>query len=51
MVIKGGEEQVPAARAIIQKLTDKYPLIQAEAVCKGQPVHVNVQAGLYLCWS
>ena len=26
-VIKGGEEQVPAARAIIQKLTDKYPLI------------------------
>ena len=27
MVIKGGEEQVPAARAIIQKLTDKYPLI------------------------
>ena len=24
MVIKGGEEQVPAARAIIQKLTDKY---------------------------
>ena len=27
MVIKGGEEQVPAARAIVQKLTDKYPLI------------------------
>ena len=27
LVIKGGEEQVPAARAIIQKLTDKYPLI------------------------
>ena len=24
LVIKGGEEQVPAARAIIQKLTDKY---------------------------
>ena len=27
MGIKGGEEQVPAARAIVQKLTDKYPLI------------------------
>ena len=27
LVIKGGEEQVPVARAIIQKLTDKYPLI------------------------
>ena len=27
LVIKGGEDQVPAARAIIQKLTDKYPLI------------------------
>lgn len=26
MVIKGGEEKVPAARAIVQKLTDKYPL-------------------------
>ena len=27
MVIKGGEEKVPAARAIVQELTDKYPLI------------------------
>ena len=27
MVIKGGEEQIPAARAIVQSLTDKYPLI------------------------
>lgn len=27
MVIKGGEENVPKARAIVQKLTDKYPLI------------------------
>ena len=26
MVIKGGEEKVPEARAIVQKLTDKYPL-------------------------
>lgn len=26
LVIKGGEEKVPEARAIIQKLTDKYPL-------------------------
>ncbi|MBQ4259726.1 MAG: serine hydroxymethyltransferase [Lachnospiraceae bacterium] len=26
MVIKGGEEQVPAARAIVKGLTDKYPL-------------------------
>lgn len=26
-VIKGGEEKVPEARAIVQKLTDKYPLI------------------------
>ena len=27
MVIKGGEEKVPEARAIVQSLTDKYPLI------------------------
>ena len=27
MVIKGGEEKVPEARAIVQTLTDKYPLI------------------------
>jgi len=27
LVIKGGEEKVPAARAIVQELTDKYPLI------------------------
>ena len=27
MVIKGGEEKVPEARAIVQALTDKYPLI------------------------
>lgn len=27
VVIKGGEEKVPEARAIVQKLTDKYPLI------------------------
>ena len=27
MVIKGGEEKVPEARAIVQELTDKYPLI------------------------
>ena len=27
LVIKGGEEKVPEARAIVQKLTDKYPLI------------------------
>ena len=27
MVIKGGEASVPAARAIVQELTDKYPLI------------------------
>ena len=27
MVIKGGEEKVPCARAIVQALTDKYPLI------------------------
>ncbi len=26
MVIKGGEEKVPEARAIVQELTDKYPL-------------------------
>ncbi|MBQ9123989.1 MAG: serine hydroxymethyltransferase [Lachnospiraceae bacterium] len=26
LVIKGGEDKVPEARAIIQKLTDKYPL-------------------------
>ena len=26
LVVKGGEEQVPAARAIVQTLTDKYPL-------------------------
>lgn len=26
LVIKGGEEKVPEARAIVQKLTDKYPL-------------------------
>ncbi len=27
LVIKGGEEAVPAAREIVQQLTDKYPLI------------------------
>ena len=27
MVIKGGEASAPAARAIVQELTDKYPLI------------------------
>ncbi|MBP5669411.1 MAG: serine hydroxymethyltransferase, partial [Lachnospiraceae bacterium] len=27
LVIKGGEEKVPEARAIVQALTDKYPLI------------------------
>ena len=27
LVIKGGEEKVPEARAIVQELTDKYPLI------------------------
>jgi glycine hydroxymethyltransferase len=25
-VIKGGEEKIPYAREIVQKLTDKYPL-------------------------
>ena len=27
MIIKGGEEKIPDARAIVLKLTDKYPLI------------------------
>ena len=27
LVIKGGEEKIPQARAIVQTLTDKYPLI------------------------
>ncbi len=27
LIIKGGEEKIPEARAIVQKLTDKYPLI------------------------
>ncbi len=27
LVIKGGEEKIPEARAIVQTLTDKYPLI------------------------
>ncbi|MBQ8592472.1 MAG: serine hydroxymethyltransferase [Lachnospiraceae bacterium] len=27
LVIKGGEENVPQARAIVQELTDKYPLV------------------------
>ena len=27
MVLKGGEEKVLEARAIVQSLTDKYPLI------------------------
>jgi glycine hydroxymethyltransferase len=26
MIIKGGEDKIPAARAIVQTLTDKYPL-------------------------
>lgn len=26
MVIKGGEEKVPQARAMVQELTHKYPL-------------------------
>ena len=28
LIIKGGEEKIPEARAIVQKLTDKYPLIE-----------------------
>ena len=27
MVIKGGEEAVPQAKEIVQKLTEKYPLV------------------------
>lgn len=27
MIVKGGEEKISEARAIVQKLTDKYPLI------------------------
>ena len=27
LVIKGGEEKIPEARAIVQELTDKYPLV------------------------
>ena len=27
LVIKGGEDNIPEARAIVQKLTDKYPLL------------------------
>jgi glycine hydroxymethyltransferase len=27
LVIKGGEAAVPQARAIVQELTDKYPLV------------------------
>ena len=27
VVIKGGEEKIPEARAIVKELTDKYPLI------------------------
>ena len=27
LIIKGGEEKIPEARAIVQKLTDKYPVI------------------------
>ena len=27
LVIKGGEDKIPEARAIVQTLTDKYPLI------------------------
>ena len=27
LIVKGGEEKVPEARAIVQVLTDKYPLI------------------------
>ncbi len=27
LVIKGGEEKIPEARAIVQTLTDRYPLI------------------------
>lgn len=27
LIIKGGEEKIPEARAIVQKMTDKYPLI------------------------
>ena len=27
LVVKGGEDKVPEARAIVQALTDKYPLI------------------------
>ena len=26
LVVKGGEEQIPAAREIVRSLTDKYPL-------------------------
>ena len=28
LIINGGEEKVPEARAIVKELTDKYPLIQ-----------------------
>lgn len=27
LIVKGGEDKIPEARAIVQKLTDKYPLI------------------------
>ena len=27
LVIKGGEDKIPEARAIVQTLTDKYPLV------------------------
>ncbi len=27
LVVLGGEEKVPEARAIVKELTDKYPLI------------------------
>lgn len=27
LIVKGGEEKIPQARAIVQELTDKYPLI------------------------
>ena len=27
LIVKGGEAKIPEARAIVQKLTDKYPLI------------------------
>ena len=27
LIIKGGEEKIPEARAVVRKLTDRYPLV------------------------